>query len=104
MKANKWIVAMTAGVMAIGILSGCGNSDTPSGQNREPQSAAAVQEEKRTKASETGGNGGETEGALEKQVQALPLNQRAQRRMRPREEKHWLSIILQADTQKMWRM
>ena len=39
-----------------------------------------------------------------KQVQALPLNQRAQRRMRPREEKHWLSIILQADTQKMWRM
>lgn len=42
MKANKWIVAMTAGVMAIGILSGCGNSDTPSGQNREPQSAAAV--------------------------------------------------------------
>ncbi len=91
MKANKWIVAMTAGVMAIGILSGCGNSDTPSGQNREPQSAAAVQEEKRTKASETGGNGGETEGALEE-------------RMRPREEKHWLSIILQADTQKMWRM
>lgn len=43
MKANKWIVAMTAGVMAIGILSGCGNSDTPSGQNRETQGAAAVQ-------------------------------------------------------------
>lgn len=34
---------MTAGVMAIGILSGCGNSDTPSGQNRETQGAAAVQ-------------------------------------------------------------
>ena len=54
MKANKWIVAMTAGVMAIGILSGCGNSDTPSDQNREPQGAAAVQEEKSTNASETG--------------------------------------------------
>ena len=61
MKANKWIVAMTAGVMAIGILSGCGNSDTPSGQNREPQSAAAVLEEKSTNESETGGYGGDKE-------------------------------------------
>lgn len=83
MKANKWIVAMTAGVMAIGILSGCGNSDTPSGQNREPQSAAAVQEEKRTKASETGGNGGETEGALEKTGTSIAIESESAKKDAP---------------------
>ena len=84
MKANKWIVAMTAGVMAIGILSGCGNSDTPSGQNREPQSAAAVQEEKRTKSGlRQGGNGGETEGALEKTGTSIAIESESAKKDAP---------------------
>ena len=83
MKANKWIVAMTAGVMAIGILSGCGNSDTPSDQNREPQGAAAVQEEKRTNASETGGNGGETEGALEETGTSIAIESESAKKDAP---------------------
>lgn len=83
MKANKWIVAMTAGVMAIGILSGCGNSDTPSDQNRETQGAAAVQEEKRTKASETGGNGCETEGALEETGTSIAIESESAKKDAP---------------------
>jgi flavodoxin len=83
MKANKWIVAMTAGVMAIGILSGCGNSDTPSDQNREPQGAAAVQEEKSTNASETGGNGGETEGALEETGTSIAIESESAKKDAP---------------------
>lgn len=83
MKANKWIVAMTAGVMAIGILSGCGNSDTPSDQNRETQVAAAVQEEKRTNASETGGNGGETEGALEETGTSIAIESESAKKDAP---------------------
>lgn len=83
MKANKWIVAMTAGVMAIGILSGCGNSDTPSDQNRETQGAAAVQEEKSTNASETGGNGGETEGALEETGTSIAIESESAKKDAP---------------------
>lgn len=83
MKANKWIVAMTAGVMAIGILSGCGNSDTPSDQNREPQGAAAVQEEKSTNASETGGNGGETEGALKETGTSIAIESESAKKDAP---------------------
>lgn len=83
MKANKWIVAMTAGVMAIGILSGCGNSDTPSDQNRETQGAAAVQEEKSTNASETGGNGGETERVLEETGTSIAIESESAKKDAP---------------------
>lgn len=83
MKANKWIIAMTAGVMAIGILSGCGNSDTPSDQNKETQGAAAVQEEKSTNASETGGNGGETEGALEETGTSIAIESESAKKDAP---------------------
>lgn len=74
---------MTAGVMAIGILSGCGNSDTPSDQNRETQGAAAVQEEKSTNASETGGNGGETEGALEETGTSIAIESESAKKDAP---------------------
>lgn len=65
MKVKKWIVIMAAEAMVMSMLAGCGNSDTPSGQTRETQTATTVREEKNGEGFLMGENADETEKTLE---------------------------------------
>lgn len=61
MRVKKWIAIMAAGAMAMSVLSGCGNSGTPSDQNKATQTATTAQEEKSTAVSQTGESTAKTE-------------------------------------------
>lgn len=55
MKVKKWMAVMTAGVMSISMMTGCGTSDNASGQTTQAQTAAESQQES-TESSRTTAN------------------------------------------------